>query len=156
MTESPNHTNTPQEYLAHVGNLESQEAIAHIAQKMITHEQSGLRQACVEIGEEELLRAFETLLNICDTTSREQWAELKESFLLLLGSPIASCVDHLISGLRTPANCQVSAGAIAGSAIRSAGIALIDANEDKARKSSQNFIRQILVQAINTPNRSGN
>ena len=86
-----------------MGSLESREAIAHIAQRMIAHEQSGLRQACIEAAEEELLRAFETLLNNCASTSREQWAGLKESCLLLIGSPIASCIDHLISGLRTPA-----------------------------------------------------
>ena len=145
MSQSISRTNTPQEYFAHVGNLESQEAIAHIAQQMIAHEQSGLRQACTDAAEEDLLQAFETLLNNCASTSREQWAGLKESCLLLLGSPIASCIDHLISGLRTPA--------IAESAIRSAGIALIEANELKAKQTSQRFIREILSKAISKPSK---
>ena len=71
---------------------------------------------------------FETLLADYVGTTREQWAGLKEC-LLLLGSHIASSIDHLISGLRTPA--------IAESAIRSAGFALIAANEAKAKQSSQ-------------------
>lgn len=145
MTQSIVRTNTPQEYFAHVGSLESQEAIAHIAQQILNHDQCGLRQACVDVGEEELLQAFESLLTNCASTSREQWAGLKESCLLLLGSPIASCIDHLISGLRTPA--------IAESAIRSAGIALIDANQRKAKQTSQHFMRRILTHAVHSPTR---
>ena len=140
MTQQIPRTNTPQEYFAHVGSLESQHAIAHIAKQMIDHAQCGLKKACMDVAEEDLLRAFEALLTNCASTSREQWAGLKESCLLLLGSPIASCIDHLISGLRTPA--------IAESAIRSAGIALIAANEMKANQSSQRFMRQMLSQAI--------
>ena len=45
--------------------------------------------------------------------------------------------DHLVSGLRTPA--------IAESAIRSAGIALIEANGAKAKQSSQEFMRSLLA-----------
>jgi len=65
---------------------------------------------------------------------------MKKSYLLLLGSPNASCIDHLISGLRTPA--------IAESAIRSAGIALIDANERKAKRDSQRFMRNLIEQSL--------
>ncbi len=140
MPQSIARTDTPQEYFAHVGNLESQAAIALIAQQMLSHEQCGLKQACLDVEEEDLLQAFETLLSNYEDTTREQWAGLKESCLLLLGSHIASCVDHLISGLRTPA--------IAESAIRSAGIALITANESKAKQSSQSFMRQVLAQTI--------
>ncbi|MEN8444175.1 MAG: hypothetical protein ABG776_04080 [Cyanobacteria bacterium J06555_13] len=57
-----------------------------------------------------------------------------------MSSHIASAIDHLISGLRTPA--------IAESAIRSAGFALIAANEAKAKQSSQEFVRSLLAQAI--------
>ncbi|MEN8444259.1 MAG: hypothetical protein ABG776_04510 [Cyanobacteria bacterium J06555_13] len=99
-------TNTPQEYFAHVGSLERQEAIALIAQQMINHEQCGLQQACLDVEEEALLKAFEILLSDYAGTTREQWAGLKESCLLLLGSHIASSIDHLISGLRTPANAE--------------------------------------------------
>lgn len=140
MANSKARTNTPQEYFAHVGNLESQEAIALIAQEMLNNEQCGLNQTCLEAEEEKLLQAFEALLAEYEDTSREQWAGLKESCLLLLGSQIASSIDHLISGLRTPA--------IAESAIRSAGIALIAANEAKAKQSSQRFMRSLLAQAI--------
>jgi hypothetical protein len=48
--------------------------------------------------------------------------------------------DHLISGLRTPA--------IAESAIRSAGLALITANEAKAKSTAQTFMRDVLLRAI--------
>jgi hypothetical protein len=140
MPQSIAHTNTPQEYFAHVGNLENQGAIALIARHMLNHEQCGLRQACLDVEEEKLLQTFEKLLSNYEGTSREQWAGLKESCLMLLGSHIASCVDHLISGLRTPA--------IAESAIRSAGLALIAANEAKAKQSSQSFMRELLTQSI--------
>ena len=133
-------TNTPQEYFAHVGTLESQTAITLIAQQMLNHEQYGLKHVCIETEEEDLLQAFEILLSDYEGTTREQWAGLKESCLMLLGSHIASCVDHLISGLRTPA--------IAESAIRSAGVALITANEERVKQSSQRFMRQLLAQAI--------
>ena len=133
-------TNTPQEYFAHVGSLENQTAITLIAQQMLSHEQYGLKQVCIEPKEKELLQAFEILLSDYEGTTREQWAGLKESCLMLLGSHIASCVDHLISGLRTPA--------IAESAIRSAGFALIAANQEKAMQSSQTFMRKILAQSI--------
>ena len=64
----------------------------------------------------------------------QAWRKTKDTnCLLLLGSHIASAIDHLISGLRTPA--------IAESAIRSAGLALIAANEAKAKQSSQGFMR---------------
>jgi hypothetical protein len=96
-------TNTPQEYFAHVGSLESQGAIALIAGHMLNHEQCGLKQACLDVEEEKLLQTFEKLLSDYEGTRREQWAGLKENCLLLLGSHIASCIDHLISGLRTPA-----------------------------------------------------
>ena len=142
MPQAISRTNTPQEYFAHVGSLESQCVIVLIAQQMINHEQYGLHQACLDIKEEALLEAFETLLTDYAGTSREQWAGLKESCLLLLGSHIASSIDHLISGLRTPA--------IAESAIRSAGIALISANEAKAKQSSQSFMRSLLAQAIHS------
>lgn len=59
---------------------------------------------------------------------------------MLLGSHIASYVAHLISGLGTPA--------ITESAIRSAGTALITANEEKAKQSSPRFMRQLLAQSI--------
>jgi hypothetical protein len=88
---------------------------------MLNHEQCGLKQACLDVEEEKLLQTFEKLLFDYEGTTREQWAGLKENCLLLLGSHIASCVDHLISGLRTPA--------IAESAIRSAGLASIATNE---------------------------
>jgi hypothetical protein len=140
MVQSTVRTNTPQEYFAHVGKLESQEAIALIAKKMLAHKQYGLRQVCLDAEEAELLQSFEKLLSDCKGTSRAQWAGLKESCLLLLGSHIASCIDHLISGLRTPA--------IAESAIRSAGLALIAANEEKAKQSSQRFMRSLLAQVI--------
>jgi hypothetical protein len=140
MIQSTARTNTPQEYFAHVGNLESQEVIALIAQKMLTHEQYGLQRVCLNAEEVKLLQAFERLLADYKGTSRAQWAGLKESCLLLLGSHVASCIDHLISGLRTPA--------IAESAIRSAGMALIAANEEKAKQSSQEFMRSLLAQAI--------
>ena len=133
-------TNTPQEYFAHVGSLESQSAITLIAKQMLSHEQYGLKQVCLDSKEEDLLQAFEILLSDYEGTTREQWAGLKESCLILLGSHIASCVDHLISGLRTPA--------IAESAIRSAGIALITSNEEKAKQSSQRFMRQLLAQSL--------
>jgi hypothetical protein len=107
---------------------------------MLNHEQCGLNQVCLEAAEEKLLQTFETLLSDYEDTTREQWAGLKESCLILLGSHIASCVDHLISGLRTPA--------IAESAIRSAGLALIAANEAKAEQSSQSFMRELLAQSI--------
>ena len=113
----------------HVGSLESQEAISLIAQQMLNHKQCGLNQACLGAEEEKLLQAFEVLLSDYEGTTREQWAGLKESCLLLLGSHAASCVDHLISGLRTPA--------IAESAIRSAGLVLIAANEAQAKQMSQ-------------------
>ncbi len=87
---------------------------------MLSHEQCGLKQVCLDAEEEDLLQAFETLLSDYEGTTREQWAGLKESCLLLLGSHIASCVDHLISGLRTPA--------IAESAIRSAGMDMVGGN----------------------------
>jgi hypothetical protein len=140
MPQSIARTNTPQEYFAHVGSLESQGAIALIAQQMLNHEQCGLNQICLDAAEEKLLQAFETLLFDYEDTTRAQWAELKESCLLLLGSCIASCIDHLISGLRTPA--------IAESAIRSAGLALIAANKAKAKQSSQSFMRELLAQSI--------
>ena len=140
MSQSIVRTDTPQEYFAHVGSLESQAAIARIAQQMLSHEQCGLKQACLDAEESHLLQTFERLLSDYEGTSREQWAGLKESCLLLLGSPIASCVDHLISGLRTPA--------IAESAIRSAGMALIVANQKKAELSAQSFMRSLLAQAI--------
>ena len=140
MTQSIARTHTPQEYFAHVGNLESQKAIAHVAQSMLNHKQCGLKYACVDAEEEKLLQAFETLLSEFEGITREQWAGLKESCLMLLGSHIATCIDHLISGLRTPA--------IAESALRSAGFALISANEARAKQSSQSFMRQILTQSI--------
>jgi hypothetical protein len=77
--------------------------IALIAQQMLTHEQCGLNQVCLDAAEEKLLQAFETLLFDYDGTTREQWVGLKESCLILLGSHIASCVYYLISELRTPA-----------------------------------------------------
>lgn len=140
MAQSIARTNTPQECFAHVGSLKSQEAVAHVAQQMLAHEQYGLLQACLEADEKELLQAFEKLLEDYERTTREQRAGLKESCLLLLGSPVASCVDHLISGLRTPV--------IAESAIRSAGMALVAANETKAKQSSQSFMRGLLAEVI--------
>ena len=147
MSQSIARTNTPQEYFAHVGNLESQKAIANIARQMIDHQQHGLKQVYIDPAEEELIRAFDELVFSYSQTTREQWAGLKESCLMLLGSPIASCIDHLISGLRTPA--------IAESALRSAGIAMIAANEAKAKYSSQTFMRNILTQTIYDSERGG-
>ena len=147
MPQSIARTDTPQEYFAHVGNLESQAMIALIARQMLSHEQCGLKQACLDAEEEDLLQAFEILLSDYEGATREQWAGLKESCLLLLGSSIASSIDHLISGLRTPA--------IAESALRSAGMALIAANEAKAKHSSQSYMRQLLARTIYDSNEGG-
>ncbi|MEL6554878.1 MAG: hypothetical protein AAFQ63_15645 [Cyanobacteria bacterium J06621_11] len=114
---------------------------------MINHEQCGLRQACLDVDEEALLEAFETLLSDYAGTTRDQWAGLKESCLLVLGSHTASSIDHLISGFRTPA--------VAESAIRSAGFALIAANEAKAKQSSQGFMRSLLARAIHSSDNEG-
>ena len=140
MSQLIGHTNTPQEYFAHVSSLESPRVIALTAQQMLGHGQCELNQACLGAEEKELLQTFEMLLSDYEGTSREQWAGLKESCLLLRGLHIASYVDHLISGLRTPV--------IAESAIRSAGVALIAANEEKAKQSSQRFMRELLAQSI--------
>lgn len=133
-------THTPQEYFAHVGNLESQDAIASVAKQMLHHSASGLWAVAITDDERELLGHFERLLSAYQTTSRGQWAGLKESCLLLLGSQVASVVDHLTSAMRTPA--------IAESAIRSAGLALIAANEEKARTTSRRFMRVLLSHVI--------
>lgn len=72
MPQSIARTNTPQEYFAHVGSLKSQEAIALIAQQMISHKQCGLHQACLDVEEEALLEAFETPLADSAGATREQ------------------------------------------------------------------------------------
>ena len=133
-------TQTPQEHFPHVGSLENQDAIAHIAKQMLQHTQHGLWTACIETAERDLLTRFEELLSDYQKTSREQWAGLKESCLKLLGSQVATTIDHLVSAMRTPA--------IAESAIRSAGFALIAANETKAKTASQAFVRDMLCSAI--------
>lgn len=133
-------TQTPQETFPHVGALENQAAIAHIAKQMLQHTQFGLWAACLEPDERNLLQRFEELLSDYQSTSREQWADLKERCLMLLGSQVATTIDHLVSAMRTPA--------IAESAIRSAGFALIAANEAKASAASQGFVRDMLANAI--------
>lgn len=133
-------TKTPQEHFPHVGSLENQDAIAHVAKQMLQHTQYGLWTACIETAERDLLTRFEELLSDYQQTSREQWASLKENCLKLLGSQVATTIDHLVSAMRTPA--------IAESAIRSAGFALIAANEAKAKAASQTFIREMLSSAI--------
>ena len=140
MTLAEDRTDTPQEYFAHVGNLENEDAIAAIAKRMLQHEASGLWAVALSDEERELLGHFERLLNSYQDASREQWAGLKESCLLLLGSQVANVVDHLTSAMRTPA--------IAESAIRSAGFALIAANEARAKRQSQAFLRSVLSDAI--------
>lgn len=136
-------TDTPQEHFPHVGSLESQDAIAVIAKQMLGHTQSGLWAVAITDDERALLGLFEAKLSDYRATSRGDWATLKESCLLLLGSPIASVVDHLISAMRTPA--------IAESAIRSAGWQLIQANQDKAKARSQELMRDILKATISAP-----
>lgn len=143
MTATTERTNTPQEYFAHVGNLENEDAIAAIAKQMLQHSVSGLWSVALSDEERELLGHFERLLNNYQSASREQWAGLKESCLLLLGSQVANVVDHLTSAMRTPA--------IAESAIRSAGFALIAANEARAKRQSQEFMRSVLSAAITAP-----
>lgn len=133
-------TYTPQEFFAHVGRLEDQAAIALISKEMLGHSQWGLWAVALDDDDRSLLGQFEALLSNYQETTRAQWATLKESCLLLLGSHVASSIDHLISAMRTPA--------IAESAIRSAGFALISANEAKAKKSSQAFMRSILGRAV--------
>jgi len=133
-------TDTPQEYYPHVGNLESQAAIAAISKQMLAHTQAGLWAVATTDDERALLGQFEALLSDYADTSRAQWAALKEACLLLLGSPIASVIDHLVSALRTPA--------IAESAIRSAGWQLITANQTKATARAQEVMRRILKDAI--------
>lgn len=133
-------TDTPQEHFAYVGHLESQAAIAAISYQMLGHTQAGLWAVALDDEERSLLGKFEALLSNYKETTRAQWAELKESCLLLLGSPIASVIDHLVSAMRTPA--------IAESAIRSAGWQLIQANEAKAKERAQDFMRSVLREAI--------
>jgi hypothetical protein len=142
MTIANDRTQTPQEAFAHVGNLENQEAIALISKQMLGHTQSGLWAVAVDDDDRALLGKFEAKLADYEGTTRAEWAELKEQCLLLLGSPVASVVDHLISALRTPA--------IAESAIRSAGWQLIQANEAKARLNAQGFMRKIMSNVIGT------
>ena len=137
--QTTDRTHTPQEFLAHVGQLEDQAAIVAIAKEMLSHSQWGLWAVAIDDDERSLLGQFEALLSDYQKTTRAQWATLKEACLLLLGSHVASTIDHLVSAMRTPA--------IAESAIRSAGFALIAANEAKAKKSSQAFMRSILARA---------
>lgn len=140
MPQMMERTNTPQEAFAHVGNLESQEAIALISKQMLSHSQTGLWAVALNDDERELLGKFEAKLADYENVSRSEWAELKESCLLLLGSPVASVIDHLISALRTPA--------IAESAIRSAGWQLMQAAQEKAKLQSQQFMRDVLRAVI--------
>ncbi len=138
--QTQDRTHTPQEFFAHVGHLEDQAAIALISKEMLSHSQWGLWAVALDDDDRSLLGQFEALLSNYQETTRSQWAALKESCLMLLGSHVASSIDHLISAMRTPA--------IAESAIRSAGFALIAANEAKAKKSSQQFMRSILGRAV--------
>ncbi|MEM8642678.1 MAG: hypothetical protein AAGG51_28250 [Cyanobacteria bacterium P01_G01_bin.54] len=141
MSQTPREkTHTPQEYFAYVGALESQGAIAVLSQQMLNHEPHGLWAVALDDAERALLGTFEAKLNQYQTVSRAEWAALKEDCLLLLGSPVASTVDHLVSAFRTPA--------IAESAIRSAGLQLIQANELKAKQGAQAFMRGVLQGAI--------
>ena len=140
MTTTKERTDTPQEYYPHVGNLESQDAIATIARQMLTHSQAGLWAVALGDEERSLLGKFEALLSGYQQATRAEWAGLKESCLLLLGSEVASVIDHLVSAMRTPA--------IAESAIRSAGWQLIKANQTKAEARAQDFMRSILRETI--------
>ena len=136
-------TDTPQEYFPHVGKLESQEAIAAISRQMLAHSEAGLWAIALDDEERSLLDRFESLLSNYQETTRVQWAELKEACLLLLGSPIASVIDHLVSAMRTPA--------IAESAIRSAGWQLVKANQAKAEARAREFMRSVLRETITGP-----
>lgn len=140
MTIANDRTQTPQEAFAHVGNLESKEAIAGISREMMQHTQSGLWAVAMTGEERALLGRFEKRLANYEQTTRAEWAALKEDCLLLIGSPVASVVDHLVSAMRTPA--------IAESAIRSAGWQLIQANEAKAKANATGFMREILRSVI--------
>ncbi|NEO87351.1 MAG: hypothetical protein F6J87_24295 [Spirulina sp. SIO3F2] len=141
MNQQPHEkTHTPQEYFAYVGSLESQEAIAALAKQMLSDRQYGLWAVALDAPERQLLKAFEAKLSHYQAVSRADWAALKEDCLLLFDSSIASTVDHLISALRTPA--------IAESAIRSASLALLRANELKAHQQAQTFMRDLLKRAI--------
>lgn len=140
MTTTKERTLTPQESFPHVGNLESQDAIAGIARQMLTHSQAGLWAVALDDEERSLLGQFEALLSNYQGTTRAQWAEIKEACLLLLGSEVGGVIDHLVSAMRTPA--------IAESAIRSAGWQLIKANQTKAEARAQEFMRSILRETI--------
>lgn len=133
-------TLTPQNAFPLVGNLEDKGRICELANRMVAPLGNGLMDCAIGDDEEALLTAFQQRLSACQETSREGWALIKEHCLTLLGSPVANCVDHLCSALRTPA--------IAESALRSAGIALIEANKRKAEHDARSFMRSLFIEAI--------
>ena len=137
MTEQ---TLTPQNAFPLVGSLEDKSRICEISRRMLAPVGSGLKNCAIGDDEDALLVAFEERLSDCQEIDREGWALMKEHCLTLLGSPVASCVDHLCSALRTPA--------IAESALRSAGHALIEANRRKAEHDAQSYIRSLFIEAI--------
>ena len=134
MTEQ---TLTPQNAFPLVGKFEDKKRICAIAHQMVGDEVSGL--VVCALGDEEvaLLAEFTMLLNSCQETTCEQWAGIKEQCLALIGSPVATTVDHLCSALRTPA--------IAESALWSAGHTLIEANQRKARATARRFMRSLFT-----------
>ena len=133
-------TFTPQEAFKRVGHLENLDAIASISLKILNDSKSGLWAVALTDAERELLGKFDSRLKNYAEVSRASWAELKEDCLLLIGSQVAAVIDHLVSAMRTPA--------IAESAIRSAGFALIQANEAKAKVVCTAFMRSTLASAM--------
>lgn len=133
-------TLTPQEAFNRVGHLENQDAIAAISATILDDKKSGLWTVALNDAERELIGKFDASLKNYTEVSRAAWAQIKEDCLLLIGSHVAAVIDHLVSAMRTPA--------IAESAIRSAGFALIKANEAKAKATCTAFMRQTLSKAV--------
>ena len=135
-------TQTAQEQYAHVGNLENPDAIASIAIELLNAD-DGFYSACLTRDEHQLCNQLQKLLSQYPDTTRADWAALKEACLRQLGSHVASAIDHIASAMRTPA--------IAESALRSAGWALIEANKTAAADRAQTLFRRLIHEATTKP-----
>ena len=128
----------PQEAYPLSGKFEDPNVIIPIALELATNTGWGVIQACQSAEDKQLVAHCIDLLNRPNVV-RSEWAELKAQALLSVGSNVADAVCHIASAARTPS--------VGESALRSAAVSLMKANQEKVKATTENAIRQLFKNA---------
>ncbi|MEM9482131.1 MAG: hypothetical protein AAGA83_00410 [Cyanobacteria bacterium P01_F01_bin.116] len=138
MVQAP--VRVPQDQFKCVGPLEDLDNIKAICWEFINKDNLGLKYCCTSDDEVQLTSDLMDLIE--NGADQAEWAKFKTKCVMMTGSHVALCANHMASAFRTPR--------IAESALSSASKELIESNLEKVKKQTIDFARSVFASVVDS------